>query len=101
MESNDRALDFELVVLDIDGAVTQQTRLLERYKPKVIPLQERHAELRYWCPNATMEHLRAEVASQLDLQKPRIALYSTNNNYHMVYLWLSLLNEPVTVIGFE
>ncbi|MCC3414996.1 MULTISPECIES: hypothetical protein [unclassified Microcoleus] len=97
----DRALEFEIVVLDIDGAVTQQSRLLERYNPTVISLQERHAELRYWCPNDVMERLRKDVSTQLDLQKPRIALYGTNNNHHMAYLWISLLNEPVTVIGFD
>jgi hypothetical protein len=100
-ENYNIALESEIVVLDIDGAVTQQTRLLERYKPKVIPLQERHAELRYWCPNDVMDSLRASVAAQLDLEKPQIALYGTNNSHHFAYLWISLLNEPVTVIGFD
>ncbi|MDX2243719.1 MAG: hypothetical protein NW224_23810 [Leptolyngbyaceae cyanobacterium bins.302] len=93
--------DFEIVVLDIDGAVIQQKRLLERYNPKIIPLQERHAELRYWCPNDVMDSLRAYVADRIDLNKPRIAFYGTNNSHHMAYLWISLLNEPVTVIGFD
>lgn len=100
-QNYDISRNFEIVVLDIDGAVTQQTRLLERYKPKIIPLQERHAELRYWCPNDVMDSLRAYVATQIDLSKPRIAFYGTNNSHHMAYLWISLLNEPVTVIGFD
>ncbi|NJL49440.1 MAG: hypothetical protein HC929_20850, partial [Leptolyngbyaceae cyanobacterium SM2_5_2] len=85
----------------IDGAVTQQQQLLKRHNPTIIPLQERHAELRYWCPNKTMENLRADVAAKIDLSRPRIAFYGTNNSHHMAYLWISLINEPITVISFD
>lgn len=94
-------IDYEVVILDVDGAVTQQTQLVERYKPTIIPLQQRHAELRYWCSDKAIEELRADVATHVDARKPRIVFYGTNNNHHFAYLCISLLSKPITVIGFD
>lgn len=92
---------FDVVIFDVDGSQANQRRLVERYRPTILSLRERAGELRNWIPNSTMRELRRLVEGTLSNDRPRIAFSGANDYHHLAYLWISLLREPVTVIGFD
>jgi hypothetical protein len=48
---------LNVIVIDVDGAVVQQKRLMDQYQPTVIPLQKDGEALRYWCRFGKLEQL--------------------------------------------
>lgn len=92
---------FDVIILDVDGSQVNQQRLMERYLPKVISLREHSGELRNWIPMSTMRWLQTCVKAILPGDKPRIIFSGANDYHHLAYLWISMIPEPITVIGFD
>ena len=92
---------LNVIVIDVDGAVVQQKRLMDQYQPAVIPVQENTEELRYWCRMGKLEQLRQLLLSSVGTIKGKIIFYGSGDYHHLTYLWLSLMDEPVTVIDFD
>lgn len=92
---------LDVVVIDVDGAVVQQKRLMEQYQPTVIQLTQKSKALRYWCGIGELEQLRQLILSSVGTIKGKIIFYGSGDYHHLAYLWLSLIDEPVTVIDFD
>lgn len=92
---------FKVIVLDVDGSVMQQERLLAQYQPTVIPLQYKSEALRYWCRVEEMEWLRQLLVSTVGTVKGKVIFYGSGDYHHLAYLGISLMDEPVTVIHFD
>ena len=93
--------ESKVVILDVDGAVVQQRRLLAQYHPTVIPLQEKSETLRYWRRIAEMDWLRQLLVSTAGTVKGRVIFYGSGDYHHLAWLGISLMDEPVTVIHFD
>jgi len=90
-----------VIVIDIDGAIVQQKRLMDQYQPAVIPVQKNTQALRYWCRMGELEQLRQLFLSSVGTVKGKVIFYGSGDYHHLAYLWLSLIDEPVTVIQFD
>jgi hypothetical protein len=93
--------ESKVIILDVDGAVVRQKRLLAQYHPTVIPLQEKSEALRYWCRIGEMERLRQLLVSTVGTVKGKVIFYGSGDYHHLAYLGISLMDEPVTVIHFD
>ena len=93
--------ESKVVILDVDGSVIQQKRLLTQYHPTVIPLQEKSEALRYWCRLGEMELLRQLLVSTVETVKGKVIFYGSGDYHHLAWLGISLMDEPVTVIHFD
>jgi len=91
----------KVIVLDVDGALVQQKRLIEQYQPAVIPLQNKSAALRYWCPVGELEQLGQLLVSSVGTVKGKVIFYGSGDYHHLAYLLISRLEEPLTVIQFD
>lgn len=91
----------DVIVLDVDGAIVQQKRLMEQYQPTVISLQDKSEELRYWCRMEKMDLLRNMLVSLVGTVKRKVIFYGSGDYHHLAYLGISLVDEPVTVIHFD
>ncbi|MCL5292102.1 MAG: hypothetical protein M1548_06180 [Actinobacteria bacterium] len=92
---------LEVIVLDVDEAIVRQKRLLEKYRPTVIPLRDRSEALRYWCRIEELERLRQLLASSVGTVKGKVIFYGSGDYHHLAYLGISLMDEPVTIIHFD
>jgi len=92
---------FGVVVLDVDGAITRQKKLLEKYLPTVIPLQHKSDALRYWCQMEEMNELKQLLVSSVGSMRRKVILYGSGDYHHLAYIGISLVDEPVTVIHFD
>jgi hypothetical protein len=97
----ENADSFKVFVLDLDGAVTRQEGLMAQYQPKVIPLQHKSEALRYWCRLEEIKQLRQLIDSTTGTEKKKVIFYGSGDYHHLAYLWISLIEEPVTVIHFD
>lgn len=95
------ANESKVVILDVDGAVVQQKRLLVQYRPIVIPLQEKSEALRYWCRIEEMEWLKQLIVSTVETVKGKVIFYGSGDYHHLAYLGISLMDETVTLIHFD
>ncbi|MEM7737511.1 MAG: hypothetical protein AAF267_17155 [Deinococcota bacterium] len=95
--------NFEVIVLDIDGAISEQHTLLDTFNPTVIPLQKRHAELRNWCPIPTFKALEGVLTTAFRTNLPKFYLYGSGDFHHFPLLFTQLLecDEPITMIGLD
>lgn len=91
----------KVIILDVDGSVVRQKRLLAQYQPTVIPLQEKSEALRYWCRIEEMERLRQLLVSWVGTVKGKVIFYGSGDYHHLAYLGISLMDEPATVIHFD
>jgi len=91
----------KVIILDVDGAVIQQKKLLAQYHPIVIPLQEKSEALRYWCRIEEMEWLRQLLVSTVGAVKGKVIFYGSGDYHHLAWLGISLMDEPMTVIHFD
>ena len=92
---------LKVIVLDVDGALIRQKRLIDQYQPTVIPLQKKSEALRYWCRIGELEQLRQLLLSSVGTVKGKVIFYGSGDYHHLAYLWISLMDEPVTVIDFD
>ncbi len=94
---------YEIIVLDIDGAIVEQKKLLEVFNPTIISLQHRHAELRNWCPLETIDDLKSTITAAYRTDLPKFFLYGSGDFHHFPLLFSGLLNpeEPITIIGLD
>jgi hypothetical protein len=92
---------LKVIVVDVDGSVIQQKRLMDQYQPTVIPFQKKSAALRYWCPIGELEQLRLLLLSSIGTVKGKVIFYGSGDYHHLAYVWISLMDEPVTVIHFD
>ena len=67
----------KVIVLDVDGAILQQKRLMDKYKPAVIPLQNKSAALRYWCRMGEFEQLRQLLLASVGTMKGKVVFYGS------------------------
>ena len=89
---------LKIIVLDVDGAVVQQPRLMAQYRPLVVPLQEKCEALRYWCLMEELEEVRKTLAATEGGGKGAVIFYGSGDYHHLAWLGISLGEEPVTVI---
>jgi len=92
---------LKVIVLDVDGAVIRQQRLMAQYQPIVVPLQERSEALRYWCRVEEMEAVRQLLVSTVGSVKGAVIFYGSGDYHHLAWLGISLMDEPLTVIHFD
>ncbi|MCG2739870.1 MAG: hypothetical protein L6300_06480 [Syntrophaceae bacterium] len=93
--------ESKVIILDVDGAVIQQKRLLAKHHPTVIPLQEKSEALRYWCRIEEMERLRQLIVSFVGTVKGKVIFYGSGDYHHLACLGISLIEEPLTIIHFD
>ena len=92
---------LEIILLDIDGSVALQKRLLAQYQPIEIPLQKQAEALRYWCSPREMDLLREILLGAFQSNLPKLLLYGSGDYHHLAYLGISLIEEPFTLIQFD
>ena len=92
---------LKVIVLDVDGAVIRQPRLMAQYQPTVVRLQEKSEALRYWCRVEELEGLRQLMAATVGSVKGAVIFYGSGDYHHLAWLGISLMDEPLTVIHFD
>lgn len=92
---------LKVIVLDVDGAVVQQQRLMAQYQPAVVPLREKSEALRFWCPIEELKRLRESLVSTVGSVKGAVIFYGSGDYHHLAWLGISLMDEPLTVIHFD
>ncbi|MDX2243717.1 MAG: hypothetical protein NW224_23800 [Leptolyngbyaceae cyanobacterium bins.302] len=91
---------FDVVILDVDGSITRQHRLIEQYQPTILRPSDDEEAL-YYMDTKTIAWLQHLVRTTMTSDRPRIAFYGSNLHHHLAYLWISLAQEPITVINFD
>lgn len=89
------------VVLDVDGAIVRQKRLLGEYGPAVIPLREKSEELRYWSSKESLGWLGRVFRAEVGPMEGKLLFYGSGDYHHLSYSWVGMLKEPVSVIHFD
>ena len=92
---------LKVIILDVDGAVTRQSKLMAQYQPMVIPLQEQCEALRYWCRLEELEEVRQLLLEKAGSVKGAVIFYGSGDYHHLAWLGISLIEEPVSVIHFD
>jgi hypothetical protein len=100
IQKQQATLPFDVVILDIDGAVTRQQRLIEQYQPTILRPADDEEAL-YYMDTKTIAWLQNLVRTTMSSDRPRIAFYGSCLHHHLAYLWISLAQEPITVINFD
>lgn len=96
-----RGAAFEAIVLDFDGSVAAQEGLVSRYGARVLRLEGRTADLRFWCRADEMREIRLRVLESSEGSRPRALFLGSGDYHHFAYLGLSLVEEPFAVIHFD
>jgi hypothetical protein len=92
---------FETIILDVDGAVTSQKKLVSQFDAATIPLRQQTSDFRFWCHKEKMNELRRILIASCRTKKPKALFYGSGDFHHLAYLGISLINEPVTIIHFD
>ena len=92
---------FETIVLDVDGGVVPQNKLIAKYNATIIPLREKSASLRFWCHQKEIKALKYLIVSACRTTKPKAIFYGSGDYHHLAYLGISLIEEPTTIIHFD
>lgn len=92
---------FRIAILDVDGALTKQEGLRAAFDPIIIPGRDLHDRLRYWCDPDDLEKLRQRVLDHVPAMTGTILLYGSSDFHNLSYLWISMLEEPVSIIHFD
>ena len=80
---------LKVIVLDVDGSIIQQERLLAQYQPTVIPLQDKSEALRYWCRIEEMERLRQLLMSSVGTVRRKVIFYGSGDYHHLAWLGIN------------
>jgi len=92
---------FEIILLDIDGAVLKQKGLLDLHHPTVISLQEKAESLRFWCRIFEIESIKIIIDQSAHSNKRKLFFYGSGDYHHLAYLGISLIKEPFCLIQFD
>lgn len=92
---------LRVAILDVDGAISGHEALRSACDPIVIPARDLHDKLRYWCDRDTLEELRRRVLQHLPTMAGTVLFYGSSDFHNLSYLWISMLDEPVSVIHFD
>lgn len=92
---------YRIAILDVDGSITGQEAVRSFYDPIIIPARDLHDRLRYWCDRETLKELRSRVLEHLPSMAGTILLYGSSDFHNLSYLWISMLEEPVSILHFD
>jgi arginase family enzyme len=95
---------MHLQILDLDGSVTAQPSLREAAawaSIAEIPLDDLASRLRLWSRDATMQLVRARLASSVQSNEPAITMLGSGDFHHLAVLLLERVGEPVTLLHFD
>ncbi len=89
------------VVLDIDGSISRQQGFMKSCAPTVVPARDLHDALRYWSDRQWLDVLRRRFLDHVDGLDGIVLFYGSSDFHNLTWLWLSMLNQPVSVIHFD
>ncbi len=92
---------LEIIVLDIDGSVVHQERLLTRYHPAIIPLRQQEESLRFFCQPSEIAELRKKLVGSSKTNQGKLILIGSGDYHHLALLGISVIQEPFTLIQFD
>ncbi len=92
---------FETIILDVDGGVTSQERLISQYNAVIIPLRKQTSDIRFWCHKDKMNNLIDLVTKASRTENPKAIFYGSGDFHHLAYIGISLIKEPFTIIHFD
>jgi len=85
-------------ILDFDGSVATQRRLLEKYSAEVVDMTDIGSRVRFW----TRDAMRKEICARLKTSNKRAVTFLGSGDFHHVSAMLiSMLEEPLSVIDFD
>jgi len=84
-------------ILDFDGSVTRQKRLLSKYGPEIISLKKIAPRVRFWSGKRDL----AVVNSMIQPSEGSITFLGSGDFHHISCLLMSHYQKPISIINFD
>jgi hypothetical protein len=91
-------LSHKVRILNFDGSLTRQTRLIERYRPEIIDLTSLGGSGRLWSNKKTAAAIGASLQPQAQQD---ITFLGSGDFHHVSQLLVSRFAGPLTLIVFD
>lgn len=85
-------------ILDFDGSVTKQTRLLALYDPEIIDLTDIAPKVRFWLNPNDREEIIKRIGSS---DKSAVTFLGSGDFHHISEILISRFGEPMTLVDFD
>ena len=85
-------------ILNFDGSLTRQKRLIERYRPDIIDLTEIGPSARLWANKKTAAAIQGALNPEA---KHSITFLGSGDFHHISNLLIRQFTEPLTLIVFD
>ncbi len=85
-------------ILNFDGSLLRQTRLIERYRPDIIDLASLGSSCRLWANKKTAAVIGASLQPQA---QHAVTFLGSGDFHHVSQLLVSRFAEPLTLIVFD
>ena len=82
--------DSSIRILNFDGGLTRQTRLLSRYQPEIIDLLDLGPCARLWASGKIKSELEARIRESAELNK--ISFLGSGDFHHISNILIEQLN---------
>ncbi len=92
-------LNSGIRILNFDGSLSGQTRLLSRYKPEIINLLSLGPRARFWADGKIKSELKARIPKERGLNK--ISFLGSGDFHHISSILINQLNTDLSVIVFD
>jgi arginase family enzyme len=92
------ALDKKIRLLDFDGSVTAQKRLLSRYDSEILDLTDIGPKVRFWAVRSARDAAARRIP---DGEKNHISFLGSGDFHHMTEILLARHVDPVALIHFD
>lgn len=84
-------------ILDFDGSVTSQRRLLSEYDPKIVDLKSSGPLARFWANKKVLSDLEKAIPPSED----SITFLGSGDFHHISSILISRYRDPFSVISFD
>jgi hypothetical protein len=85
-------------VLDLDGSITTQPRLLRTYAPQVVDLRGWGPRLRLACPWRRFHRFERALDRQLGSDEPALTFYGSGDFHHLSLALVRRLRQPCNLL---
>jgi len=92
-------LNSDIRILNLDGSLTRQTRLLSQYKPEIINLLDLGPRARLWVGGKIKSELEARIQKSTGLNK--ISFLGSGDFHHISNILIKELDTDLSVIVFD
>jgi hypothetical protein len=93
---------MDVRILDLDGSLTEQTDLLARSAPAVVPLRDWAPRLRLACRFGRFQQFQGALEDRLGVDDhPHLTFYGSGDFHHVSLALLGRLREPFNLLVID